>query len=88
MLGIAAAQLRDEGIAATSIEWGLWRVQGPLDADGVAAVEGAGVVPMAPAAAMAAGLTDLTGDSIVLSADWTELRDLLGLFGYQPVLAD
>ncbi|GAA3703806.1 nocobactin polyketide synthase NbtC [Gordonia hankookensis] len=88
MLGIAAAQLRDEGIAAASIEWGLWRVQGPLDADGVAAVEGAGVVPMAPAAAMAAGLTDLTGDSIVLSADWTELRDLLGLFGYQPVLAD
>ncbi|MYR07113.1 nocobactin polyketide synthase NbtC [Gordonia sp. SID5947] len=88
MLGIAAAQLRDEGIAAASIEWGLWRVQGPLDADGVAAVEGAGVVPMAPAAAMAAGLVDVTGDSIVLSADWTELHDLLGLFGYQPVLAD
>ncbi|MGC4962856.1 nocobactin polyketide synthase NbtC [Gordonia sp. DT101] len=88
MLGIAAGQLRDKGVAATSIEWGLWRVQGPLDADGVAAVEGAGVVPMAPVAAMTAGLTDLTGDSIVLSADWTELRDLLGLFGYQPVLAD
>lgn len=88
MLDIAAAQLRADGITAGSVQWGLWRVQGPLDDAGVAAVEGAGVVPMAPSAALAAGLADLAGDSVVLAADWPELRDLLGLFGYQSILAE
>ncbi|MFW0783146.1 nocobactin polyketide synthase NbtC [Gordonia sp. CPCC 206044] len=87
MLEIAAARWRAGGVAAVAIEWGLWQVQGPLDESGVARVEGAGVVPMAPRAAMRVGLADLGADAIVLSANWPELRDLLSLFGYQPVLS-
>lgn len=86
LVDITAADLRADGLAVTAVEWGLWRVQGPLDSDGVARVEGAGVVPMQPAAAIAAGLDGLGTDSIVVSADWAELRELLAVFGHHPVL--
>ncbi|MDY6811872.1 MAG: beta-ketoacyl reductase, partial [Actinomycetota bacterium] len=85
---VTAAELRADGIAAASVQWGLWRVQGPLDAEGVARVQGAGVVPMAPGAAIAAGLADRSGDSIVLAADWAELRDLLAVLGTPQILAE
>ncbi|MGV9712549.1 nocobactin polyketide synthase NbtC [Gordonia sp. NPDC003424] len=87
-LGIMAAELRDEGRSVTTVEWGLWRVQGPLDDAGVARVEGAGVVPMSPASALATGLGGLGADSIVAAADWAQVHDLLTLFGYQRVLGD
>ncbi|GAB90331.1 nocobactin polyketide synthase NbtC [Gordonia rhizosphera] len=88
MVDITAADLRADGFAATAIQWGLWQVQGPLDEGGVARVRGAGVIPMVPAAALRVGFADLATDSVVLSADWAELRDLLTVFGYQAVLPD
>ncbi|UVF76359.1 nocobactin polyketide synthase NbtC [Gordonia mangrovi] len=88
MVDVTAAELRADGIAAASVQWGLWRVQGPLDAEGVARVQGTGVVPMAPGAAIAAGLADRSADSIVLAADWAELRDLLAVLGTPQILAE
>ncbi|ROZ99341.1 nocobactin polyketide synthase NbtC [Gordonia sp. OPL2] len=88
MLDVVAAELRADGTRAASIQWGLWRVQGPLDVTGVARVQGAGVVPMTPSAALAVGLSDLSTDSIVLSADFAELRDVLALLGAQRLLAE
>ncbi|MGB6246454.1 SDR family NAD(P)-dependent oxidoreductase, partial [Gordonia sp. (in: high G+C Gram-positive bacteria)] len=56
LLEVRAAALRAEGVDAAAIGWGLWAVQGPLDEAGVARVTAAGLVPMAPAAALDAGL--------------------------------
>ncbi|AZG46280.1 Putative inactive phenolphthiocerol synthesis polyketide synthase type I Pks1 [Gordonia insulae] len=88
MLDVVAAELRSDGTRAASIQWGLWRVQGPLDDAGVARVQGAGVVPMTPSSALTVGLSDLSADSIVLSADFAELRDVLALLGSHRLLAD
>ncbi|MDL9946668.1 nocobactin polyketide synthase NbtC [Gordonia sp. ABSL11-1] len=88
MLDVIAAELRADGTRAASIQWGLWRVQGPLDDAGVARVQGAGVVPMTPSSALTVGLSDLSADSIVVSADFAELRDVLALLGSQRLLAD
>ncbi len=88
MLDVTAAELRADGINAVSVQWGLWQAQGPLDADGVARVAGAGVIPMAPAAAIAAGFADLSGDSVVLAADFGELRALLSVLGAAQILTE
>ncbi|MEE3849916.1 nocobactin polyketide synthase NbtC [Gordonia sp. LSe1-13] len=93
---IMATELRADGVRAASVQWGLWRVQGPLDDTALSRVAGAGVIPMAPPSAIAAGLgTDTLGterslgsDSIVMSADWDQLRDLLGVLGAQQILAE
>lgn len=88
MLDTVARRLRAEGLDCTSLEWGLWSVAGPLDDAGMARVEGAGVYPMLPEAAIAAGFTGQPTDAVIISADWPFLRDILGTFGLDAVLRE
>ncbi|MFJ9362917.1 nocobactin polyketide synthase NbtC [Nocardia sp. NPDC101769] len=88
MLDILARRLRERGIDCSALEWGLWSVAGPLDAAGMARVEGAGVHPMNPADAIAAGFTGQPTDAMVISADWPFLRDVMGAFGQAAVLSE
>ncbi|MGW5441209.1 nocobactin polyketide synthase NbtC [Nocardia asteroides] len=86
MLDGAARRLRARGIAASSLQWGLWSVAGPLDDAGFARVEEAGVYPMVPADAIAAGLVEPVRDGVIIAADWDFLRDVLGAFGQDSLL--
>ncbi|MFD3744468.1 nocobactin polyketide synthase NbtC [Nocardia sp. NPDC058633] len=87
MLDVAARRLRARGIAAASLQWGLWSVAGPLDDAGFARVEEAGVFPMVPADAIEAGLAEPVRDGMIIAADWDFLREVLGAFGQASVLA-
>ncbi|MFD4430212.1 SDR family NAD(P)-dependent oxidoreductase, partial [Nocardia sp. NPDC058497] len=86
MLDVAARRLRARGIAAASLQWGLWSVAGPLDDAGFARVEEAGVFPMVPADAIEAGLAEPVRDGMIIAADWDFLREVLGAFGQDSVL--
>ncbi|TDP39724.1 nocobactin polyketide synthase NbtC [Nocardia ignorata] len=86
MLDVAARRLRARGIAAASLQWGLWSVAGPLDDAGFARVEEAGVLPMVPADAIGAGFTAPVRDGMIIAADWDFLREVLGAFGQDSVL--
>ncbi len=86
MLDVAARRLRARGIAAASLQWGLWSVAGPLDDAGFARVEEAGVFPMVPADAIEAGLALPVRDGMIIAADWDFLREVLGAFGQASVL--
>ncbi|MGW5921280.1 nocobactin polyketide synthase NbtC [Nocardia fluminea] len=86
MLDVAARRLRARGIAAASLQWGLWSVAGPLDDAGFARVEEAGVFPMVPADAIEAGLAVPVRDGMIIAADWDFLREVLGAFGQASVL--
>ncbi|MEV0333133.1 nocobactin polyketide synthase NbtC [Nocardia sp. NPDC050717] len=86
MLDVAARRLRVRGIAAASLQWGLWSVAGPLDDAGFARVEEAGVYPMVPADAIAAGLAEPVRDGMIIAADWDFLREVLGAFGQESLL--
>ncbi|MFD4460592.1 nocobactin polyketide synthase NbtC [Nocardia sp. NPDC058480] len=86
MLDVAARRLRARGIAAASLQWGLWSVAGPLDDAGFARVEEAGVYPMVPADAIEAGLAVPVRDGMIIAADWDFLREVLGAFGQASVL--
>ncbi|MFE5288926.1 SDR family NAD(P)-dependent oxidoreductase [Nocardia sp. NPDC056611] len=88
MLDVLARRVRERGTDCSSLEWGLWSVAGPLDEAGMARVEGAGVFPMHPADAIAAGFTGQPTDAIVISADWPFLRDVMGAFGQASVLSE
>ncbi|MGI6797802.1 SDR family NAD(P)-dependent oxidoreductase [Gordonia sihwensis] len=81
LLEVEAARLRTTGVDAVALAWGLWAVQGPLDADGLARVTATGVVPMAPTAALDAGLAVHGGDAVVMAASWPDLRHLLEMTG-------
>ncbi|WP_410873973.1 SDR family NAD(P)-dependent oxidoreductase [Nocardia sp. A7] len=86
MLDVAARRLRARGIAAASLQWGLWSVAGPLDDAGFARVEEAGVFPMVPADAIEAGLALPVRDGMIIAADWDFLREVLGAFGQASIL--
>ncbi|MFC6009729.1 acyltransferase domain-containing protein [Nocardia lasii] len=86
MLDVAARRLRARGIAAASVQWGLWSVAGPLDDAGFARVEQAGVFPMVPADAIEAGFAGPARDGVIIAADWDFLRDVLGAFGQASLL--
>lgn len=88
MLDVAARRLRARGVAAASLQWGLWSVAGPLDDAGFARVEEAGVFPMVPADAIEAGLAGPARDGMIIAADWDFLRALLAVFGQASVLTD
>ncbi|KAF0848191.1 nocobactin polyketide synthase NbtC [Nocardia caishijiensis] len=86
MLDVAARRLRARGIAAASLQWGLWSVAGPLDEAGFARVEEAGVFPMVPGDAIDAGFAAPVRDGMIIAADWDFLREVLGAFGQDSVL--
>ena len=88
LLEIEAGRLRAEGVDAVAIGWGLWAVQGPLDAEGLARVTATGVVPMAASAALDAGLAVRGADAQVLAASWPDLRALLTMTGTASLIAE
>ncbi|UGT59964.1 nocobactin polyketide synthase NbtC [Nocardia asteroides] len=88
LLDAAAAGYRADGIAVTSVQWGLWRAVGADRADALAAITGTGLLPMDPAAAITAGITAEPGNALVAAADWARISDLFGLFGMAPLFAD
>ncbi|MFC8527886.1 SDR family NAD(P)-dependent oxidoreductase [Nocardia sp. NPDC057227] len=88
LLDAAAAGYRADGIAVTSVQWGLWRAVGADRADALAAITGTGLLPMDPAAAVTAGITADPGNALVAAADWARITDLFGLFGMAPLFAD
>ncbi|MCP2289373.1 nocobactin polyketide synthase NbtC [Nocardia amikacinitolerans] len=87
MLDAMAWRLRAEGRACTSVQWGLWVLPAEADAAVEARIEGSGLLPMAAAEAVAAGLADASANSLVLAADWSKLRDVTETVGLEPVFA-
>ncbi|MEV0356874.1 SDR family NAD(P)-dependent oxidoreductase [Nocardia sp. NPDC050697] len=88
LLDAAAAGYRADGIAVSSVQWGLWRAVGADQDDALAAITGTGLLPMDPAAATAAGFAADPGNALVAAADWTRVADLFGVFGMAPLFAD
>ncbi|WP_240962925.1 nocobactin polyketide synthase NbtC [Antrihabitans stalactiti] len=88
ILDVLAQRLRADGIDAVAIGWGMWSVHFDLDAAGLARLRSTGVIPMAPADAIAVGLTDDRRNAIVAAADWSVVRSVLGSFGYGPLLSE
>ncbi|MFD6160243.1 nocobactin polyketide synthase NbtC [Nocardia sp. NPDC060256] len=87
MLDAAAARYRSRGIASTSVQWGLWRAVGADQADALAAISGTGLRPMAPASAIAAGITVRAENVIIATADWDRLATLFSAFGFDPLFS-
>ncbi|MET7403314.1 beta-ketoacyl reductase [Dactylosporangium sp. NPDC005572] len=91
MLDAIAARLRADGIDGRSVQWGVWhstaRPRGEYD-DIVAGSERAGILPMPPAAALAAGLTAESQNSLTLSADWTVIAAVCELNGMPALMQD
>ncbi|CAM4432100.1 nocobactin polyketide synthase NbtC [Nocardia ninae] len=87
MLDVTAHRLRAQGIDCVSLQWGLWAVVGQLDEAGASRVSSAGVIPMDPAAAIAAGLSDQPGDAVVCSADWSLLHQISSAYGHGAAVA-
>ncbi|WP_207842216.1 nocobactin polyketide synthase NbtC [Williamsia soli] len=86
LLDILARTLRVQGIDAYALQWGLWSVQGPLDQAAVDRVEGAGVVPMRPADALAVAFEGRQRDSIIAAADWAQVHALVSAFGHGSLI--
>lgn len=87
MLDAMAHRLRAEGRACTSVQWGLWVLPAEADAAVEARIEGSGLLPMAAADAVAAGLADTSANSLVLAADWSKLRGVTETVGLEAVFA-
>ncbi|MGQ4618132.1 nocobactin polyketide synthase NbtC [Nocardia sp. R7R-8] len=87
MLDAMAWRLRAEGRVCTSVQWGLWALPAAADAAVTARIEGAGLLPMDAAGAVAAGLADPSVNCIVLAADWPRLRGVTETVGLEPVFA-
>ncbi|MGW4634868.1 nocobactin polyketide synthase NbtC [Nocardia sp. NPDC004415] len=88
MLDAAAARYRADGIAASSVQWGLWRAVGADQADALAAISGTGLQPMDPAGAVAAGITTVAENVIVVAADWPRITEVFTAFGLGALFAD
>ncbi|MER7454513.1 nocobactin polyketide synthase NbtC [Nocardia beijingensis] len=87
MLDAMARRMRAEGRVCTSVQWGLWVLPAAADAAVEARIEGAGLLPMDAAGAVAAGLADPSANSIVLAADWARLRGVTETVGLSSVFA-
>lgn len=82
LLDVTAGQLRAKGQHCVAVRYGLWagdprRGSGIADGAGVANIERAGLLPMAPEMAVAASLCDHRGDPLLMSADAERLRMFL-----------
>ncbi|MGO4616293.1 nocobactin polyketide synthase NbtC [Nocardia sp. 2YAB30] len=85
MLDAAAIRLRAEGIACTSVQWGLWPEVGAGREDALARTDGASMPPMDPARAIELGLRTEPANRIVAAMDWSTLRSLSGIYGLTPL---
>ncbi|MGH3956800.1 MAG: nocobactin polyketide synthase NbtC [Mycobacterium sp.] len=88
MLDVLAARRRVAGLDCVSVQWGQWTVHLDLDDTGIAKLAAAGVHPMRPADALAVGMGRHTGNTLVGAFDLTQAREVLGVFGYGPLLSE
>ncbi|MBF6171460.1 nocobactin polyketide synthase NbtC [Nocardia blacklockiae] len=88
LLDAAAARYRAEGVRCSSVQWGLWRAVGADNAEALAKISGTGLLPMEPATAVAAGFAPDAANVLVAAAEWSRIRDLYTVFGYQPLFAE
>jgi mycobactin polyketide synthetase MbtD len=87
MLDAMAHRLRAEGLDCVSVQWGLWTVHFDLGAASTAQLAAIGVVPMAPADALAVGMTPFRGNTIVMALDFDRARPMLEAYGYGPLVS-
>jgi mycobactin polyketide synthetase MbtD len=87
MLDAMAHRLRAEGLDCVAVQWGQWTVHFDLDASTTAQLAAIGVVPMAPADALAVGMRRLRSNAIVLAFDFARGRPVLEAFGYGPLIS-
>ena len=87
MLDAMAHRLRAEGLDCVAVQWGQWTVHFELDDASTAQLAGIGVVPMAPADALAVGMRPLRRNAIVMAFDLGRTRPILEVFGYGPLLS-
>ncbi|MCM6776037.1 nocobactin polyketide synthase NbtC [Nocardia sp. CDC159] len=88
LLDAAAARYRAQGIHCVSVQWGLWRAVGADHADALARIVGTGLLPMDPAAAVAAGFRKAAANVLVVAARWSRVRELFAVYGFQPLFAE
>ncbi|TDZ89569.1 nocobactin polyketide synthase NbtC [Mycobacteroides salmoniphilum] len=88
MLDVLAARQRSTGLDCVSVQWGQWTVHLDLDDTGIAKLAAAGVHPMRPADALAVGMGQHTGNTLVGAFDLAQAREILSVFGYGPLLSE
>ncbi|MEV5649152.1 nocobactin polyketide synthase NbtC [Nocardia sp. NPDC052254] len=88
LLDAAAVRYRAQGIACSSVQWGLWRAVGADNAEALAKISGTGLQPMDAAAAVSAGFAPESANVAVVAADWARISDLYAVFGYQPLFVE
>lgn len=87
MLDAMACALRAEGQSCASVQWGLWVLPAEADAAVHARIEGSGLLPMDARSAVASGLAEPNGNSLVLAADWARMREVAETIGLDGVFA-
>ncbi|KAA0021540.1 nocobactin polyketide synthase NbtC [Antrihabitans cavernicola] len=88
LLDALAYEYRGRGIDCVSVQWGLWRETGSSNADAESRISGAGLLPIAPADAVAAGITARAGNSIVAAANWSRIREIFAVYGFGPTFSE
>ncbi|MFL0180603.1 SDR family NAD(P)-dependent oxidoreductase [Mycobacterium sp. SMC-15] len=73
MVDTLVGRLRAQGLGATSIRWGLWRSVAVVSGEEKDRIARTGLTPMAPEAAITAGLLAAPGDPAILAADFDRL---------------
>lgn len=73
MADALTAQLRLRGLDASSIRWGLWQTVAVVTGTEKDRIARVGLTPMAPRAALTAGLTARQLDPVICAADWDRL---------------
>ncbi|TXI60610.1 SDR family NAD(P)-dependent oxidoreductase [Mycolicibacter arupensis] len=73
MADTLVGQLRAQGLGASSIRWGLWRSVAVVSGEEKDRIGRTGLTPMAPEAAITAGLVAAPNDPAILSADFDRL---------------
>ncbi|MEZ0367301.1 mycobactin polyketide synthase MbtD [Mycobacterium sp. pUA109] len=74
MLDVLTDRLRDRGLDATAVRWGLWQDAGIVDAAEITRIERSGLLAMDPDEALLASLRRHDGDPLILAADLDRLR--------------
>lgn len=87
MLDAMAHRLRAEGLDCVSVQWGQWTVHFDLDDTSRAQLAAIGMVPMAPAEALAVGMSRFRGNGIVLAYDFDRAQPMLEAYGYGPLVS-
>ncbi len=82
-----AYRSRANGLDCVSVQWGQWAVFQGRDASDLTSLAEVGYLPMRSADAIELGLGGLRANAIVAAFDWDRGREVLGAFGYGPVLS-